>query len=81
MICESNYYFIIIFIVLWFSYYCIVEFRSKYKKKYPSHVENDNSIMCGKFELKIFCFHWSGKEFRMLCFFAKHDTLHIAMQI
>ena len=31
MICESNYYFIIIIIVLWFSYYCIVEFRSKYK--------------------------------------------------
>ena len=31
MICESNYYFIIIFVVLWFSYYWIVEFRSKYK--------------------------------------------------
>ena len=31
MICESNYDFIIIFIVLWFSHYCIVEFRSKYK--------------------------------------------------
>ena len=51
------------------------------QKLYPSHVENDNSIMCGNFELNIFCFHWSGKEFRMLCFFAKHDTLHIAMQI
>ena len=31
MICESNYYFIIIFIILWFSYNCIVEFRYKYK--------------------------------------------------
>ena len=48
---------------------------------YHRDVENDNSIMCGNFELKIFCFHWSGKEFKMLCFFAKHDTLHIAMQI
>ena len=31
MIIESNYYFIIILIVLWFSYYCIVEFQPKYK--------------------------------------------------
>ena len=31
MICEGNYYFIIIFIVLLFSRYCIVEFRYKYK--------------------------------------------------
>ena len=50
-------------------------------KTVSCHVENENSIICGNFELKIFCFHWSGKEFRMLCFVAKHDTLHIAMQI
>ena len=69
MICESSYYLIII--LLFYNLVITALLNSdRNTKTYPSHIKNDNSIMCGNFELKIFCFHWSGKEFRMMCFFS-----------
>ena len=59
----------------------MVEFRSKYKNCILVMLRMITALCVGILNTKIFCFHWSGKEFRMLCFFAKHDSLHIAMQI
>ena len=81
MICESNYYFIIIFIVLWHSYYCIVEFRSKYKNCILVMLRMITALCAGILNYKYSVFTDPERNLECCVFFAKHDTLHIAMQI